>query len=69
MWLILYGCEAVQHKLKNSLKIQKMNFLPVFELTLDSLTTIQVEPNQSPLHQSNLLIQEMFEKNLENWRN
>ena len=39
MWLDLYGCEAVQRKLKNSLKTQKMHFLPVFELTSDSLTT------------------------------
>jgi hypothetical protein len=36
----LYGCEAVGHKLKNSLKTQKMHFLPVFELMSDSLTTI-----------------------------
>ena len=36
----LYGCEAVQRKLKNSLKTQKMHFLPVFELTSDSLMTI-----------------------------
>ena len=33
MWLNLYGCEAVQCKLKNSLKT---HFLSVFELTLDS---------------------------------
>ena len=26
MWLNLYGCEAVQHKLKNSQKPQKMHF-------------------------------------------
>ena len=32
MWLNLYGFEAVRHKLKNSLKTQKMHFLPVFEL-------------------------------------
>ena len=30
----LYGCEAVGHKLKNSLKTQKMHFLPVFELSV-----------------------------------
>ena len=33
-------CEAVQQKLKNSLKTAKMLFLPVFELMSDSLTTI-----------------------------
>jgi hypothetical protein len=26
MWLNLYGHEAVRHKLKNSLKTQKMHF-------------------------------------------
>ena len=31
----LYGCEAVQHKLKNSLKTHRC----IFELMLDSLTT------------------------------
>ena len=36
----LYGCEAVRHKLKNSLKKQKMHFLPVVELMSDSLTTV-----------------------------
>ena len=46
--LNLYCCEAVQNKLKNSLKIQKMHFLPVFELTLDSLTTTQIEQHQCP---------------------
>jgi hypothetical protein len=30
MWLNLYGCEAVRHKLKNDLKTQKVHFLPVF---------------------------------------
>ena len=40
IWLKLYGREAVQRKLKNSLNTQKMHFLPVFELTSDSLTTI-----------------------------
>ena len=39
-WLNLYGREAVQHKLKNSLKTKKMPFLPFFELMSDSLTTI-----------------------------
>ena len=55
MWLNLYGREAVRHMLQNSLKTQKMHFLPVFELMLDSLTTIQVEPHQCPLNQSILL--------------
>jgi hypothetical protein len=32
LWLNLYGCEAVQCKLKNSLKTQKMHFLPVTTL-------------------------------------
>ena len=36
----VYGHEAVWHKGKNSLKTQKMHFLPVFELTSNSLTTI-----------------------------
>ena len=66
MWLNLYGCEAVQHKLKNGLKTQKMHFLPVIELMPDSLMTIKVEPYQCPLHQSILLTQgtiyEMSEK-------
>ena len=31
------GREAGRHKLKNGLKTQKMHFLPVFELMLDSL--------------------------------
>ena len=31
VWLNLYGHEAVRCKLKNSLKTQKMHFLPVFE--------------------------------------
>ena len=35
----LYGCEAVRCKHKNSLKTQKIHFLPVFELTPDSLST------------------------------
>ena len=57
MWLNVYGHEAVRSKLKNSLKTQKKHFLSVFELTLDSLSTIQVEPHQCPLHQSILLTQ------------
>jgi hypothetical protein len=32
------GREVGRHKLKNGLKTQKMHFLPVFELTLASLT-------------------------------
>ena len=31
VWLNLYGLDAVLHKLKNSLKTQKMHFLPVLE--------------------------------------
>jgi hypothetical protein len=57
MYLNLNGCEAVRRKLKNSLKTQKMHFLPVFELKLDSLTIIWVEPHQCPSHQSILLTQ------------
>jgi hypothetical protein len=38
--LKLYGCEAVRHKPKNSLKTPKMHFLPVFELMSDCLTII-----------------------------
>ena len=60
------GREAGRHKLKNGLKTQKMHFLPVFELTLASLTAIWVEQNQCPSHQSILLtqgpIQEIFAK-------
>ena len=48
MWLNLCGSEAFRHKLKNGLKTPKMHFLPVFELMLDILTTIQVEPHQCP---------------------
>jgi hypothetical protein len=36
MYLNLYGCEAVRHKGKNSLKTQILHFLPVFALMLDS---------------------------------
>jgi hypothetical protein len=57
MYLNIYGREAVRRKRKNSLKTQKMHFLPVFELTSDSLTTIYVELHQCPLHQSILLTQ------------
>ena len=51
------GREAGRHKLKNGLKTQKMHFLPVFELTLASLTAIWVEQNQCTLHQLILLTQ------------
>jgi hypothetical protein len=40
LWFSLYGREAVQRKLQSDLKTQKMHFLPIFELILDSLTTI-----------------------------
>ena len=64
--LNIYGREAVQHKLKKGRKTLKMHFLPVLELISDSLTAIQVEPNQCPSHQSILLtqgpIQEIFVK-------
>ena len=51
------GREAGWHKLKNGLKTQKIHFLPVFELTLASLTAIWVAQNQCPSHQSILLTQ------------
>ena len=57
VWLNLYGRQAARHKLKSGLKTQKMNFLPVFELTLASLTAIWVEQNQCLLHLSILLTQ------------
>ena len=66
MGLNLYGGETVRYKLKNGLKTQKMHFLPVFELTLVSLTATWVEQNQCPLYQSILLtkgpIHEIFMK-------
>ena len=72
VWLNLYSCEAVQQKLKNTLKTPKMHFLPVFELMSDSLTATKVETNQCPSHQSIILtqgpIQQVFTKNIENWR-
>ena len=46
---------TVRHKLKNRQKVHFLCFQAVFELTLDSLTTIQVEPHQCPSHQSILL--------------
>ena len=51
------GCEAVWHKLKNTLKTPKMHFLPVFGLMSDSLTATKVKTNQCPSHQSILLTQ------------
>ena len=42
--------DVVRRKLKNDLKIQKMHFLPIFELTSDSLTTLCL------LHQAIILI-------------
>ena len=58
MWLNLYDHEDVRRKLKNSLKTHtKKHFLPTFELTSDSLTTLQVEPFQCPSHHLILLIQ------------
>ena len=73
MWLNLYGHQGVRCKLKKGVKTQKMHFYPFFELISNSLTTIKVEPHQCPLHQSILLTQgpihEIFEKNIENWRN
>ena len=57
MWFNVYGHEAVQHKLKNRLKMHFLCFLAVFELVSDSLTAIYVEPHQCPLHQSILLTQ------------
>ena len=52
MQLNLCGREAVGYRGKNSLKTQKMHFLPVFALTSDSLTTIQVELHKWAWHQS-----------------
>ena len=70
--LNFWGCEAVGHKLKNTLKTPKMHFLPVFELMSDSLTATKVETNQCTSHQSILLTQgpiyEIFTKNIQNWQ-
>ena len=57
------GCEAVWHKLKNTLKTPKMHFLPVFELMSGSLTATKVETYQCPLHQSILLTQGPIHEN------
>ena len=43
-WLNLYGCEAVRHKHKNSLKTSKMHFLQVFELMSGSLRLSHINP-------------------------
>ena len=63
---VFFSIDIDKHKRKNSLKTPKMHFLPVFELTLDSLTTIYIEPHQCPSHQSILLnqgpISEIFVK-------
>ena len=61
--LNFWGCEAVWHKLKNTLKTPKMHFLPVFELMSDSLTATKVETNQCPSHQSILLTQGPIHEN------
>ena len=52
VWLNLYGCEAVRHMLKNSLKTQKTHFLPVFELMSDS----------TPLHALRTTSDQIFEQ-------
>jgi hypothetical protein len=45
----LYGHEAVQHKLKNSLKTQKMHFLPIFELMSEPFASINsIYPRNNP---------------------
>ena len=63
----LCGPEAVQHKLKNSLKTQKMHFLPVFELTSDSIMTIMRPYRLS--HTNVLRINQFYElKELTNFR-
>ena len=50
VWLNLYGCEAVRHKLKNGLKTQKRHFLAVSDLMSDSLRTILVEQFPPKFH-------------------
>ena len=57
VWLNLYGCETVWHKLKNRQKMHFWCFWGVFELMSDSLTATKVETNQCPSHQSILLTQ------------
>ena len=71
IWLNVYGREAVQHKLKNRLKMYFLCFLAVLELMSDSLTAIYVEPYQCPLHQSILPKDQSIKcswKNIENRR-
>ena len=71
MWLLLYGRQAVQHKLKKGLKMQFLCLYTFFDLT-DSLTTILVEHinafcmnlSYSPKDQS----LKFSRKNIENWR-
>ena len=70
MWLNLYGHQAVRLK-----KGVKMHFLCVyhfFELTSDSLMTIEVEPHQCSLDQFILLTQgqslNSLQKNIVVWR-
>ena len=67
MCLNLFGYLAVGHKLKKGVKTQKINFYPFFEITLDSLITIQValciNLSYSPKDQS----QNFFLKNIKNW--
>ena len=64
--LNLYGCQAVQSKLKKVVKIHFLCFYPFFELMLDSLTAIKVEPHHCPSHHFILLtlgpIHEIFAK-------
>ena len=50
MWLNLYGHEVLRQKLKNGLNAQKMHFLPIIELTSESLTAIYIEPDETNKH-------------------
>ena len=69
---MLYSCQAVQCKLKKGVKTQEMHFYPYFQLTLDSLTIILVEPYHCPLHQFFYLPKDQslnfLQKNIEIWR-
>ena len=56
-YLIWTGCLFSLRWSKKNQNGRLMHFLPVFELMLDSLTTIEVEPNQCPSHQLILLTQ------------
>ena len=40
MWPNLYGCQAVQHKLKKRVKMDIMYFYLFFEVMSDSLTAM-----------------------------